>query len=123
MVLVAEKKELIDSLKKKSANLAASMEREHSAQLASIEEVRVIAEQRADLYVNVSNKSSRWDACGPEAILRAAGGCFVELNGEPFRYDERGVANQRGILACNAASFDEVAPVAHEVARTAGLIE
>ena len=85
--------------------------------------IGMIAEQRADLYVNVSNKSSRWDACGPEAILRAAGGCFVELNGDAFRYDDQGVANQRGILACNAASFDEVAPVANEVARTAGLID
>jgi len=85
--------------------------------------VGMIAEQKADLYVNVSNKSSRWDACGPEAILRAAGGCFVELNGEPFRYDDRGVTNERGIFACNAAAFSEVAPVAAEVARSAGLID
>ncbi|TNF62653.1 MAG: hypothetical protein EP303_03665, partial [Deltaproteobacteria bacterium] len=34
----------------------------------------LIAEQKADLYVHISDRSSRWDACGPEAILKAAGG-------------------------------------------------
>src|SRR4051812_24578934 len=48
--------------------------------------VGLIAERLADLYVHVSDKSSLWDACGPEAILKAAGGRFVHVDGTPISY-------------------------------------
>lgn len=85
--------------------------------------VGLIAEQRADVYVHISDKSSAWDACGPEAILRAAGGRFTDLSGDAYFYGgETDLRNRRGILACNAAAFDAVLPVAQGVAREAGLI-
>ena len=85
--------------------------------------VGLIAEQRADLYVHISDRSSAWDACGPEAILRAAGGRFTDLAGDPYRYGaEPDLKNRRGILACNAAAFDAVLPVVRGVAQEAGLI-
>ncbi len=79
-----------------------------------------IAERTADLYVHVSDRACKWDACGPEAILRAAGGRFTDLFGEPFDYTEPTIQNARGILACNAAAFDAVLPVVSEAAREAG---
>lgn len=81
-----------------------------------------IAEQNADLYVHVSDRSSRWDACGPEAILRAAGGVFTDLNGDAFDYRVSKMSNARGILACNAKAFAKVLPVCRALGREAGLI-
>lgn len=82
----------------------------------------LIAEQKADLYVHISDRSSRWDACGPEAILKAAGGRFTDLAGNPYRYEGTDMRNRSGILACNAAAYDNVLPVAREAARDIGLI-
>lgn len=86
--------------------------------------VGLIAEQATDLYVHISDKSSAWDACGPEAILRAAGGRFTDLAGDEYCYGGAGgdLRNSRGILACNAAAFDAVLPVARDVAREVGLL-
>lgn len=84
--------------------------------------VGVVAEQRADLYVHMSDKSCVWDSCGPEAILKAAGGRFTDVFGEPFRYNlssER--YNKRGILACNAHAYDAVLPTVRALANSAGL--
>ncbi|MEM9727343.1 MAG: 3'(2'),5'-bisphosphate nucleotidase CysQ [Myxococcota bacterium] len=84
--------------------------------------VGLIAERAADLYVHMSNKSSAWDACGPEAILKAAGGRFTDLGGRAFDYRRSEMRNARGILACNAGAFDAVLPVVEDVARGVGLI-
>ena len=85
--------------------------------------IGLIAEQRADLYVHMSDKSSQWDACGPEAVLKAAGGRFSDLGGHAYQYGGTDMRNNRGILACNAAAYDAVLPVVREVARRVGLIE
>lgn len=83
----------------------------------------LIAERDADLYVHVSDRSSMWDACGPEAVLKAAGGRFTDLAGDPFQYGGSDLRNRSGILACNAAAYDAVLPIAREAARSIGLVE
>jgi 3'(2'), 5'-bisphosphate nucleotidase len=83
----------------------------------------LIASSNADLYIHMSDKSSAWDACGPEAVLRAAGGRFTDLAGNPYRYGGKDMRNRGGILACNAAAYDEVLPVARDAARSIGLID
>lgn len=96
---------------------------EHEMKSGSVGlKVGLIAEQRADVYVHISDKSSAWDACGPEAILRAAGGRFTDLAGQPFRYDSPEIKNVGGIFACNAAGYDAVAAVAASVGRDAGYV-
>lgn len=82
-----------------------------------------IVEQRADLYVHVSDKASLWDACGPEAILRAAGGRFTDLSGQPFRYGTSELRTRRGILCCNGSAFDAVLPVVREIGLREGLLD
>jgi 3'(2'), 5'-bisphosphate nucleotidase len=84
--------------------------------------IGMIAEQRADLYVHPSDKSCAWDACGPEAILRAAGGRFADMAGRPFHYGGPQLQNVHGILACNAAAFDSVVPVVRGVGEAVGLV-
>ena len=85
--------------------------------------VGLIASRQADVYVHLSAHSSAWDACAPDAILRAAGGRFTDLDGAPFLYGGDDLKNRRGILACNAAAYDKVLPVARAVAGDAGLLE
>jgi 3'(2'), 5'-bisphosphate nucleotidase len=80
-----------------------------------------IAEDRADLYVHMSGRSSKWDACGPEAILRAAGGRFSDLFGAEIDYRDAHMANARGLLACNAAAYPSVLPAVSAAAAEAGL--
>jgi len=84
--------------------------------------VGLIAEREADLYVHVSDKSSLWDACGPEAILHAAGGRFTHVDGAAIDYRASNMANQRGILACNGAAFAKVEPVVRDVATSIGFL-
>ncbi len=83
----------------------------------------LIAEREADVYVHISDRSSMWDACGPEAILKAAGGRFTDLEGNPYHYGGTDMRNRKGILACNAAAYDAVLPVARKAARSIGLIQ
>jgi 3'(2'), 5'-bisphosphate nucleotidase len=83
----------------------------------------LIADRQADVYLHISDKSSMWDACGPEAVLRAAGGRFTDMAGNPYHYGGTDMRNRSGILACNAAAFDAVLPVAKKAARAIGLIE
>jgi len=83
--------------------------------------VGLIAEQEADLYVHMSGHASRWDSCGPEAVLRAAGGRFTDLFGDAIDYRASELRNTRGLLACNAAAFDAVLPVIADVAARAGM--
>jgi 3'(2'), 5'-bisphosphate nucleotidase len=85
--------------------------------------VGLIAEREADLYVHVSDKSSLWDACGPEAILKAAGGRFAHVDGSQVNYRAESMANEKGILACNAAAYDQVLPAVRDVSHAVGFLK
>jgi 3'(2'), 5'-bisphosphate nucleotidase len=69
----------------------------------------LIAEGLRDLYVNPAGHSKLWDACGPEAILVAAGGRLTDLRGAPLDYRGRELGNTRGLIASNGVLHDEVA--------------
>lgn len=83
--------------------------------------VGLIAERQADLYVHLSDKTGAWDACAPDAILRAAGGQFTDLAGRQMAYAGR-TLDRKGIVACNRKAYDKVMPVVTELAKQAGLI-
>lgn len=82
----------------------------------------LVAANDADLYVSLSDHTSAWDSCGPEAIVRAAGGRFVDLAGREVVYDPLHLRNRRGLLASNSACFEAVLPEVRQAARRAGLI-
>lgn len=67
-----------------------------------------LAEGLADLYVHGSRYSSRWDACAPEAVLRAAGGSLTDIDGVPYRYDGDEIENVRGLLGCRPELIERV---------------
>lgn len=84
--------------------------------------VGLIAEREADLYVHLSSKSCAWDACAPEAILRAAGGRFTDTLGGDFEYGGEDLHNVRGILACNERLYDHILPAVQDLAREKGML-
>jgi 3'(2'), 5'-bisphosphate nucleotidase len=75
----------------------------------------LIAEGRAHLYINTSSRTSQWDTCAPEAILREAGGVVTDWNGALLRYNKPEVRNLRGIVATNGTMHDRVLEVTAEV--------
>jgi 3'(2'), 5'-bisphosphate nucleotidase len=61
----------------------------------------MLAEGMAHIYIHPAQRTSIWDTCGPEAILRAAGGTVTDIHGEPLRYLDPTVRNPHGIVASN----------------------
>ncbi len=74
-----------------------------------------IAADEADLYVATTGAISLWDTAAPQAILHAAGGRFLDLDGRPLHYRGPGLTHPRGLLATNGAAAADV------VARLSGL--
>ncbi len=60
-----------------------------------------IAAGHADIYLSFSNRTFEWDACAPEAILRAAGGEMTDVDGLALRYNKPEPNTPRGLLASN----------------------
>jgi 3'(2'), 5'-bisphosphate nucleotidase len=61
----------------------------------------MLAEGLAHIYLHPAQRTSIWDTCGPEAILRTAGGVVTDIYGDPLRYVDPTVRNLRGIVASN----------------------
>lgn len=61
----------------------------------------LIAEGKSDLYINSSNKTSEWDVCAGEVIIKEAGGILVDLKGREIVYNKRHVKNMDGYIFCN----------------------
>jgi 3'(2'), 5'-bisphosphate nucleotidase len=51
-----------------------------------------VAEGSADLYPRFG-RTMEWDTCSPQAVLEAAGGCVVTLDGLPLHYGKAGWDN------------------------------
>lgn len=68
-----------------------------------------IAEGRADVYFNFSGRCAMWDTCGPEAIIREAGGDLVDTEGRHLVYAGASTAVKVGFFAATSAVLDPVA--------------
>jgi 3'(2'), 5'-bisphosphate nucleotidase len=68
----------------------------------------LIARGERELYVNPSGHSKLWDACGPEALLVAAGGKLTDAYGKLLDYRRAELGNLRGLIASNGLVHDEV---------------
>lgn len=58
-----------------------------------------IADETADVYISLTDKTQEWDACAPEAIVRAAGGMMTDLLGRPLQYNKKATNTPYGMLA------------------------
>jgi 3'(2'), 5'-bisphosphate nucleotidase len=71
--------------------------------------IGMLVSGQADLYLDASGNTSAWDVCGPEAILRGAGGRLTDLTGQPVLYESRrDLHNKRGLIASNGVCHDQV---------------
>jgi 3'(2'), 5'-bisphosphate nucleotidase len=68
----------------------------------------LIAEGRAHLYLHLGGRTNQWDTCGPEAILREAGGAVTDIRGEALKYNRSEVHNLRGIVASNGVLHNRI---------------
>ena len=68
----------------------------------------LIAEGQAHIYLHTGSKTNQWDTCGPEAILREAGGSVTDNYGEPLGYNVSEIRNQHGIVATNGIIQEQV---------------
>lgn len=60
-----------------------------------------IAEGKAEININPSDKTWEWDICAPNAILREAGGSITDLEGRHFSYNKKDPRNLKGYMASN----------------------
>jgi 3'(2'), 5'-bisphosphate nucleotidase len=67
-----------------------------------------VATGEADAYIAPRRAGKRWDACAPDAIVTAAGGCFTDQIGEPIDYRGASLSNERGFIATNGFLHDAV---------------
>jgi 3'(2'), 5'-bisphosphate nucleotidase len=69
----------------------------------------------ADAYLQPGPAGMLWDACAPDALVRAAGGLLTDAHGQDFDYRAKDVVNHRGLVATNgalhAAVISRLAPV------------
>lgn len=70
--------------------------------------ISLIAENKADLYYNLSGKLGQWDTCAPEIILTEAGGRLTDTLGKRIKYNQKEVKNVKGIIASNKILQDRI---------------
>ncbi len=92
--------------------------------------IGLIARGEADVYLEPGPYTKLWDSCAPEAILRAAGGAFTTILGQPLVYGKPPsskaftrdqLANTHGLLASNGFCHERVIQALRPVAEELGL--
>ena len=83
--------------------------------------IGLIAAGEADMYLEPGPYTKLWDTCGPEAILRAAGGQFTNVLGQPLIYGVPQLNNTRGLLATNGFCHARVVQALEPLLDTLGL--
>lgn len=92
--------------------------------------IGLIARGEADVYLEPGPYTKLWDSCAPEAILRAAGGTFTTILGQPLVYGQAPsskalvrdqLANTHGLLASNGFCHERVIQALRPVAEELGL--
>ena len=71
--------------------------------------IGLIAEKKAHIYFNASDKTCEWDTAAPQIILEEAGGKMTDINNEALRYNKKIVFNLNGILATNNKNHAKIA--------------
>ena len=80
--------------------------------------IGMICEGRAHLYIHTGSRTHLWDTCGPEAILREAGGRLTDIANEPLQYRARDVRNPKGLIASNGLIQERAVQVTQSVLQT-----
>ncbi|HEX9109081.1 MAG TPA: 3'(2'),5'-bisphosphate nucleotidase CysQ [Longimicrobiales bacterium] len=68
----------------------------------------LVAEGKSDVYVHPVPFMKSWDLCGPEVILREAGGSVTDCLGLPLRHRRTQPEQPHGIVACGPGLAQKV---------------
>lgn len=71
----------------------------------------LVAEGKADLNFNPTDRMGQWDLCGPQIIVEEAGGKVSGIHGEDLRYNGENEKNPYGIVATNGILHHKVLSV------------
>jgi 3'(2'), 5'-bisphosphate nucleotidase len=77
--------------------------------------VAALCEGRAHLYIHTGSRTHLWDTCGPEAILREAGGRMTDVSNRALQYGLRDVRNPNGLIASNGVIHERAVRVTRAV--------
>ena len=77
--------------------------------------VGAVCEGRAHLYIHTGGRTYLWDTCGPEAILREAGGHMTDVSNDPLQYDLHELQNLNGLIASNGVIHDRAVQITRSV--------
>ncbi|CAF0743869.1 unnamed protein product [Brachionus calyciflorus] len=47
-----------------------------------------LVDGKADYYIYPKDGTKRWDTCGPEALIKALGGCMTDIFGNEYSYEK-----------------------------------
>jgi 3'(2'), 5'-bisphosphate nucleotidase len=75
--------------------------------------VLAVAEGAADLYVHPGEAGKAWDYCGPEAIVRAAGGILLRGDGTELSYLDADPLKGLGVVCGNQTLVEQALAVLH----------
>ena len=68
----------------------------------------LIAAGEADVYAQPGRAGALWDACAPEALVKAAGGNATDARGKDIDYAARELPNHHGFVATNGLLHADV---------------
>jgi 3'(2'), 5'-bisphosphate nucleotidase len=116
---IASKMTMAVSRSHRSARVEAIREHlriENVLQMGSVGlKVGMVCEGLAHLYVHTGSKTHLWDTCGPDAILREAGGRMTDVSNQPLEYAARELRNPNGLIASNGVIHDRAVQAAQSV--------
>lgn len=70
-----------------------------------------VATGDADAYVHLGRAGSLWDTCGPESIVRGAGGLYTHEDGTAFDYATSDLIAQSGVVAAGPRAHAKILAV------------
>jgi len=62
----------------------------------------MVAEGKADIFFNPTDRMGQWDICAPQIIVEEAGGVVTGIQGERLVYNQKNPKNPFGIAVSNA---------------------
>lgn len=71
----------------------------------------LVAEGKADLFFNPTDKFGQWDCCAPQIIVEEAGGKVTGIHGEDILYNGENTKNPFGLIASNGLLHKDVISV------------
>ncbi len=70
--------------------------------------IGLIAENKAEIFFNTTDKMSEWDACAPHIIVEESGGTITDIRGEDVTYNNKNTKLKWGLVASHGGIHTEV---------------